>query len=70
MNWRDVWFPGIYEANDVVKDGDWTMVANKQTTDNAAPQKIGDPFYYYTDNRLFLVIDILGINLAGLQVGE
>lgn len=48
MNWRNTWFPGTYEINDVVKDGDWTMVANQQTTEIPSPQTIGDPYYIYS----------------------
>jgi len=42
MNWLNLWVDGpTYVNNDTVKDGDWTMVANKSTTERAAPQPIG-----------------------------
>jgi len=44
MVWLNGWVDGpTYYKNDVVRDGDWTMVANKQTTDAAAPQDQGQP---------------------------
>ena len=41
MDWQNEWAPGTYQLNDVVRDGDWTMVANKLTSDRAAPQPAG-----------------------------
>jgi hypothetical protein len=49
MNWRNVWGPQTYYTHDVVYDDGWTMVANKQTTDRAAPQTVGDPVYTLPD---------------------
>ena len=48
MNWRGEWSPVDYTKNDVVRDGAWAMVANKDTADRAAPQPVGSPFYVYT----------------------
>jgi len=47
MRWLNFWEGDYttYEKNDVVKDGNWTMVANKQTSDKPAPLPIGDSFY-------------------------
>ena len=45
MKWRDVWTPGSYTRFDTVYDNGWAMVANKSTTDRAAPQPTGDPFW-------------------------
>ncbi len=45
-DWRNLWAAGIeYERNDMVRDGSWLMVANKQTQDRAAPQPEGDPYW-------------------------
>jgi len=49
MNWRGNWGPQTYYTHDVVYDEGWTMVANKQTTDRAAPQTVGDPAYTLPD---------------------
>jgi hypothetical protein len=41
MLWRGDWFQKEYSSGHVVRDGDWTMVANKRTNDTAAPYPIG-----------------------------
>lgn len=41
MYWSNNWVPGLYEANEVVRDGAWTMVANKDTETRPAPQESG-----------------------------
>ena len=47
MVWKDIWVAGTYEANDVARDGAWTMVANVQTEERPAPQASGEPFNIY-----------------------
>lgn len=48
MLWKGEWVENSsYLANDVVRDGPWTMVANKATTDRPAPQPLGVPSYLY-----------------------
>lgn len=47
MVWYGTWTGGEYPANAVVRDGDWLMIANKETSDRPAPQPIGEPFYLY-----------------------
>lgn len=41
MDWQGDWFPGDYFPQQVVRDGEWTMVANKPTSDRPAPQRVG-----------------------------
>lgn len=41
--WLNTWVDGEYIKNDFVRDGAWTMIANKTTTDRPAPQALGDP---------------------------
>jgi len=41
MYWEGSWAAGTYQAGDVVRDAGWQMIANKETTDPAAPQAIG-----------------------------
>lgn len=48
VRWLNLWIAGTYQKNDVVRDGDWTMIANKQTDDRPAPQAIGSPAFVYT----------------------
>jgi len=43
MEWRDLYQQIEYQKNEVVRDGDYTMIANKTTSDRAAPQKMGLP---------------------------
>lgn len=43
LTWKNEWSPGEYNQNDVVRDGDWTMVANKITSDPPAPEPVGNP---------------------------
>ena len=41
--WKNEWSPQEYLENQMVRDGDWTMIANTTTTDRAGPQLIGAP---------------------------
>ena len=50
MQWRNVWAPGTYEEFDTVLDEAFTMVANKQTSDRAAPQPVGVPDFLLPDD--------------------
>lgn len=48
VRWKNVWDNTIvYADNDMVRDGEWTMIANKETTDRPAPQPLGDAGYVY-----------------------
>ena len=49
MEWKNVWTTIEYQANEVVRDGDWTMVANKVTSERAAPQPNGEPDFALPD---------------------
>ena len=44
MRWEGNWIPATYDQYDVVRDDNWTMVANVDTNDRAAPQPSGDPY--------------------------
>lgn len=43
MSWAGMWEPREYQQLMVVWDRPYTMIANKVTSDRAAPQLIGDP---------------------------
>lgn len=43
VRWMGPWLSQAYAENDMVKDGDWTSVANKATSDRPAPQPDGPP---------------------------
>jgi hypothetical protein len=45
VRWRNVWIDGTYYNGDMVLDAPYTMIANKTTTDRAAPQNLGAPAY-------------------------
>ena len=45
MNWAGEYAETDYILNDVVNDGGWLMIANKDTSDRAAPQPVGIPTY-------------------------
>jgi len=46
-------FGNTYEKNDMVRDGGWTMIANKQTSERASPQPSGQSFYLFTGTEAF-----------------
>lgn len=45
MSWKNLWVSAAYKENDTVRDGDWTMIANKDTTERAAPVPSGVPTF-------------------------
>ncbi len=48
VRWRGEWSGAItYDENDMVRDYQWTMIANTQTTERPAPQAIGVAQYLY-----------------------
>ena len=47
MTFKGNWVQQTYDSQDVVTQESWLMIANKETTDRAAPQPIGDEFYVY-----------------------
>ena len=48
MYWRGTWVDGtLYNLQDCVRDGNYLMVANKQTYDRPAPVPVGSPYYWY-----------------------
>lgn len=52
--WKGLWKPGAYEANDLVRDGLWLMIANTLTVDRAAPQPAGEPAWALPDSPAWL----------------
>ena len=47
--WKNQYIGGTYLKNDFVRDGVWTMIANKDTTDRPAPTPVGDVNYLIPD---------------------
>ena len=48
--WKNIWTGGTYQKNEMVRDDTWTMIANKQTSDVATPQAVGEEHYLYVDS--------------------
>lgn len=49
VRWLGDWVPGQYEKFDMLRDGDWTMIANKLTGDRPSPQPYGESELIYGD---------------------
>jgi hypothetical protein len=49
MKWQNVWVQQQYLKHDVVRDGAYLMIANADTTDQAAPQDNGNPAWDMPD---------------------
>ncbi len=50
VKWRNLWQAGTYNLNEMVRDGDWTMIANTTTTDRPAPVTEGEPEFALEDS--------------------
>ena len=68
MVWLDEWTSQEYSQYNTVRDGDWTMVANKKTTDRAAPQSLGDPANLLPDVPTWNNNASVNIITSGLQL--
>ena len=49
MHWQGEWKAGLYKIGSVVRDGLWTMVANKETSDVPAPLLAGSASWQIPD---------------------
>ena len=47
VKWYGNWVSQTYDKHSMVLDGDWLMIANKETEDRAAPQAVGDERWGY-----------------------
>lgn len=65
MKWRNLYAPGQYYQHDVVRDGEWTMVANKDTTDRPAPQPTGVQSWTIPDSPAWATNSFLGTVYSG-----
>ena len=65
--WKGQWDNNTtYEKGQMVVDDGWLMVANKQTTEKAAPTPIGDPVYLYDGTGM---IDQQAVDVKQLVYG-
>ena len=67
MKWKNEWVQGTYELFDVVRDGGWAMVANKQTTDRAGPQPTGTPVWTVPDAPTWTVNQYTGVVYTAVE---
>ncbi len=58
LMWQGEWQQQTYAANDLVRDGVWTMVALNTTDDRAGPQAVGAPERDVDDDILGTASDI------------
>ena len=68
MSWRDAWVDIPYARNDVVRDGEWTMIANKDTSERAAPQASGDKAYNVPESPAWTVTPEINVVKAGFTM--
>ena len=54
VKWQGAWADGAYLTDDMVKDGDWTMVATVDTSDRAAPQTTGSSEHAIDPNQALI----------------
>ena len=65
MVWENVWELGEYAKDSVVRDGIWTMIANKITSDRPAPQPSSPPEFALPDNPAWVVEDDVSVVISG-----
>jgi len=67
--WVSPYVPGArYNKNDMVLDGVWTMIANKETTDRAAPQPDGAEDWLLPDSPAWVSQSFTEENVSATQV--
>ena len=68
VRWRNIWVQDQYYTNDMVKDGDWTMIANKDTIDPAAPQPLGEEAWFHPDVPVWTPATVTDSVFTGIRV--
>jgi len=68
VRWRDEWVQQTYESDDMVRDGAYTMIANKQTNDKPAPAPAGALTWLVPDNPVWNPLQYTGMVFAGVRV--
>lgn len=68
VRWRDPYVFGTeYKKNDMVRDGSWTMIANTDTTERAAPQEDGNPIWTAPDLPAWQTLSHSGVVESGMR---
>ena len=75
VEWKNEWAPGTYQKNDMVRDNEWTMIANKETSEKAGIIEDGEPTYTIDDdvnfsNQIDTPISSTGIILSFTDVAR
>ena len=68
MNWRNLWIQNTYYTDDVVRDGNYLMAANKETTDRPSPQPIGDASFFLPDIPVWTTLQHTGNVYSGMNI--
>jgi len=68
LNWRNTWIQGTYYTHDTVRDGDYLMAANKETTDRPSPVAIGAPSFLLPDAPTWNVLQYTGSVFSGMHI--
>lgn len=63
--WRGQWQSQTYPKNSVVNDNGWLMIANKETSAQAAPQDVGSPVFDLPDTPAWAESTYSGLVLSG-----
>lgn len=66
--WAGNWTQAQYPKGAMVRDGAWTMVANKTTYDKPAPYPEGDPKYLYDGTGLLDTSEVTSQIIFGTRV--
>ena len=66
--WRGVWEQQDYGTGEQVIDQDWLMIANKETTDRAAPQPTGGVNWILPTNPAWNPQAYIGVVYTGLRI--
>ena len=68
VEWRNTWSQIAYQENDMVRDGSWLMIANKDTFDRAAPQPIGGTSWIVPDAPVWTINEETNYVQSGFRV--
>ena len=68
VEWKNEWAAGTYDRNDMVRDNEWTMIANKQTSDKAGVNEDGQPTYTIEEDVEFAKETDTPISSTGIIV--
>jgi len=68
VEWMGNWLPNEFHKNQMTKDGEWTMIANKTTTDPPAPQENGEPAFLYPDTPAWFTQGTVGKIESGMTM--